>query len=301
MAETGNGPVERVAVLGAGGIMGFAMARNMARAGLEVRAWNRSREKCEALAEDGVEIVATPAEATDGASAIVTMLTDADAVLGVMGGQDGGLARRGRGTLWVQMSTVGIEGTERCLALAEQSGVEFVDAPVLGTKAPAERGELVVLASGPDEVRERCETIFGPIAKRTLWLGEAGAGTRLKLVTNSWILAVVEGLAETIAFAEGIGVDPSKLLEAIADGPLDLPYAQMKGRAMIEREFEPSFRLRLAAKDAQLVEEAAARHELDLPLLEAIRRRLDQGVDEHGDEDMAATVCTSLESIAPAG
>ncbi len=113
-------------------------------------------------------------------------------------------------------------------------------------------------------------------------------------MTNAWIVTVVEGGAETIALAEGMGVDPARFLEAISGGTLDLPYLQMKGRAMIERNFEPSFKLALAAKDAHLVSEAAARYGLDLPVLKAIEERMRQGVSEHGDEDMSATFLTSL-------
>jgi 3-hydroxyisobutyrate dehydrogenase len=278
------------AVLGAGGIMGFAMARNMARAGVDVRAWNRSREKAEPLAGDGATIAATPAEAARGAEVVVTILSDADAVVEAV---EPALAEAGERTVWAQMSTIGIDGTERCAALADRHGVMFVDAPVLGTKAPAERGELIVMASGPAEVRDRVEPLLHPIAKKILWVGEAGAGTRLKLVTNAWILTVVEGAAETIALAEGIGVDPQQFLEVLSGGPLDLPYLQMKGKAIIEREFEPSFRLALAAKDAALVEDAAARHSLDLPIVATVRARMEEGIHDHGDEDMSATYWTS--------
>ena len=126
-----------------------------------------------------------------------------------------------------------------------------------------------------------------------MWVGEAGAGTRLKLVTNSWVLTVTEGAAEAIALAEGLGVDPSLMFEALEGGALDLPYLRMKGKAILERNFEPMFRLELAAKDAALVEESAARHDLDLPMFAAIRRRLAEGAKEHGDKDMSATYLTS--------
>jgi 3-hydroxyisobutyrate dehydrogenase len=126
-----------------------------------------------------------------------------------------------------------------------------------------------------------------------MWLGEAGNGSRLKVATNSWILTVVEGGAETLALAEGMGLDPTLVLDAIAGGPLDLPYLQMKGKAIVKRSFDPSFKLALAAKDAALVQESADLHGLDLPVLETIRERFQQGVPEHGDEDMAATFLTS--------
>jgi len=289
-----------VAVLGAGGTMGFAMARNLARAGHAVRAWNRTRERAEPLTDDGAVVCDSPAEAAGGADVLLTMLSDGDAVLDAVDGERGALARVGDGVLWLQTSTVGEAATERCAELARRAGVGLVDAPVLGTRQPAEAGELVVLASGAEELRERAQPFFDVVGKRTLWLGEAGQGTLLKLVVNSWIVAVVEGGAETLALAEGLGVDPARFFEAIEGGTLDLPYLRVKGRAIAARDFTPSFRLALAAKDARLAEEAAARRGLELPALAAIRRRLEQGVPEHGDADLAATYLTSAPERARA-
>ncbi len=282
-----------IAVLGAGGVMGLPIARNLARAGFEVRAWNRSREKTEPLADDGVEIVASPAQAAEGAGMVLTILSDAEAVIAVMAGGGRALRAMGQDAIWIQASTIGEQGTERCIALAAEGGVGFVDSPVLGTKAPAEQGKLVVLASGHDDLRDRVAPVFDVIGQRTIWVGEAGSGTMLKLVSNTWILSLVEGSAEALALAEGVGLDPKLLLEAVAGGPLDLPYLQMKGNAIMQRNFEPSFRLALAAKDARLVEETARRHDLDLPLVTTIRERLDEGARENGDLDMCATYLTS--------
>jgi 3-hydroxyisobutyrate dehydrogenase len=284
---------ETVAVLGAGGTMGLPMARHIAKAGLEVRAWNRTREKAEPLADDGIEVLGTAAEAASGASIILTVLSDADAVIDTMEGSDGALAGVGEGAIWLQMSTIGIEGIERCAALAEQHGFVLVDAPVVGTKQPAEQGKLTVLASGPEGVRPRIEPIFEAVGQKTVWLGEAGTGTRMKLVINSWLLSLVEGLGETVAFAEGIDIDPARFLEVISGSPVDTDYAQLKGTMMIERSFEPAFKLGLAAKDAGLVLEAAQRHGLDLPMLETIKNQLLQATREHGDKDMAATYLAS--------
>ena len=282
---------ETIAVLGAGGTMGLPMARNLARAGFGVRAWNRSPDKAQPLADDGVQVLDSPAKAARGADVILTMLADADAVLESMQ-QALSTAPAGE-AVWLQMSTIGESGTERCIALAREHGLEFVDAPVLGTKQPAEQGKLVILASGPDRLKQRLEPIFDAVGQRTMWLGGAGQGTKLKLVTNAWIVAIVEGAAEAMALAEGEGLDPQLLLEAVKGGPLDLPYLQMKGQAIIARDFTPSFTLRLAAKDAGLVEEAARRRNLELPVVSAIRRRMEQGISEHGDKDMSATFLTS--------
>jgi 3-hydroxyisobutyrate dehydrogenase len=274
--------------------MGFAMARNLARAGFQIHAWNRSRDKAQPLTEDGAEIFDTPAEAAGGADLILTMLADADAVLETMEGDGGALsAELGREPAWLQMSTIGETGTERCIELARAHELEFVDAPVLGTKEPAEQGKLIVLASGPDRLRERLQPIFDTVGQRTMWVGGAGQGSKLKLVTNAWLVAVVEGAAEAFALAEGMGLDPQLLLDAVAGGPLDLPYLQLKGKAIIERNFAPSFSLKLAAKDARLAEEAAEHHGLDLPLVRTVRERMEEGIPEHGDEDMSATFLTS--------
>jgi 3-hydroxyisobutyrate dehydrogenase len=279
-----------VAVLGAGGTMGLPMARNIARAGLRVQGWNRTPEKARPLADDGVQVARDARAAVEGADVVITMLADADAVLEVMGEAIDAMREDG---VWLQTSTIGEAGIEACAALADRRGIRLVDAPVLGTKAPAEQGKLVVLGSGPEGLREGLAPIFDAIAQRTMWVGETGAGTRLKVVVNSWIVTVVEGGAETIALAEGMGVDPALMFEAIEGGALDLPYLRMKGEAIAKRDFDPSFSLRLAAKDAGLVGESAGRRDLDLPALEAIRRRLDEGVPEHGDEDMSATFLTS--------
>jgi 3-hydroxyisobutyrate dehydrogenase len=281
---------QSVAVLGAGSTMGLGMTRNIVRAGFPVRAWNRTLEKARPLEDDGAEVLGSPREAADGAEVILTILSDADAVIGAIGEA---VESARSDAIWLQMSTVGEAGTERCADFAEQHGLTLIDAPVLGTKQPAEEGKLVVLASGSEATRERVQPIFDAVGQKTIWVGEAGAGTRLKMVANSWVLTVVEGLSETIALAEGLGLDPNLLLDAIEGGALDLPYLRIKTKAIMERNFEPSFRLALAAKDARLIDEAAQRHEIDLPLFSTIRRRLADGVEAHGDEDFSATYLTS--------
>jgi 3-hydroxyisobutyrate dehydrogenase len=191
--------------------------------------------------------------------------------------------------VWLQMSTVGERGHATLAHLAAENGVAFVDAPVLGTKAPAEQGQLVVLASGPEEVREKCEPVFGAVGGRTVWLGEAGEGSRLKLVVNNWIVGLLGVLAETIAFARATGVEPQKFLETIEGGPLGLPYAQIKGGMMIEEEFPTSFSAKLARKDAALVLDAAGARGLDMAVAFAVAARFDEAIEAgHGEDDMAA-------------
>jgi 3-hydroxyisobutyrate dehydrogenase len=276
-----------IAFLGTG-TMGLPMARNVSETGLSVRAWNRSRERAEPLVEHGAEVVDSPAEAAEGAETLVTMLSDADAVLDSAADALGSLRSD---AVWVQMSTIGIDGFERCAELAKSRGVTLVDAPVLGTRKPAQNGELVILSSGPDEAIERAKPVFEAVGSRTLELGEAGAGTRCKLVVNSWLLGLTAVLAESISVAEVLEIDPQHLFDAIDGGPLDVPYARLKGKAMMSRSFDDvTFRLSLSRKDANLVLAAAQAEELPTPVLRAVAERLEWAErDGHGDEDMAAT------------
>jgi 3-hydroxyisobutyrate dehydrogenase len=273
-----------IAVLGTG-VMGAPMARNLAGAGHEVRAWNRTIEKAAALRDDLVEVHDDPAAAAAGADVVLTMLADADAVLEVARAVE--LAD---GQVWWQASTIGLEGIEQCADLASAAGVALVDAPVLGTRQPAEEGKLVILASGPDDALDACATLFDAVGARTVRLGDAGAGTRLKLAVNSWVLAVTQGTAETVALSQALGLDPNLVMEAVNGGALDLPYFRMKAKLMMDEEFPPSFALTLAAKDARLVVAAAERSGADVPMARAIAERLSEGAQAgHGDEDMAAT------------
>jgi 3-hydroxyisobutyrate dehydrogenase len=222
------------------------------------------------------------------------MLADAEAVLETMEGDRGALAGMSDGAVWAQMSTVGLAGTERLAALAAERGVDFVDAPVLGTRQPADEAKLVVLASGPEAAVRRCARVFEAVAGRVMSLGETGEGTRLKVVVNEWILGIVENVGETIAFAQAVGVDPRRFLEAIDGAAVGSPYAQVKGRAILEGSLQPSFTLRLARKDIGLVLEAAERHGVELPLAATVARQFDRAIElGHGEEDMAATYFAS--------
>jgi 3-hydroxyisobutyrate dehydrogenase len=281
-----------VAFLGTG-TMGLPMARNAAAAGLEVRAWNRSLDKARALEEHGVTVAANPAQAVERAGIVVTMLTDADAVIEVAE-RSGAFDAIAPGTVWAQMSTIGIKGIERCIEIARARDVELVDAPVLGTKQPAEAGELTVLASGPPDAIERCMPLFEAVGSKIVRLGEAGEGQRLKLVLNTWVVTLVESLAETIAVAEALGIDPELFLETIEGGALDVAYAHVKGRAMIARSFPESFKPSLALKDVRLVRDAAAEAGLEMPVLDAVERQFERAVEMgHAGDDLAAAYWAS--------
>jgi len=278
--------VSKVAVLGTG-IMGAGMARSLARSGFDVAAWNRSAEKARTLADDDITVVEKPEEAVAGASVVVTMLFDAASVEGVM---TGALDAMAGGAVWAQTSTVGLDGTAELAALARAHGVGFVDAPVLGTRQPAEQGQLTVLAAGPADLRDAVAPVFEAIGTKTVWVGEEpGAAHRLKLVVNAWVFSVVAGTAQSITLAERLGLDPQLFLDTIAGGALDAPYVQLKGRAMIAGDYPPAFAVDGALKDSGLIGDALRASGADDRLITAVNALFaDVAAAGRDGEDMAA-------------
>ncbi|MFN2557264.1 MAG: NAD(P)-dependent oxidoreductase [Nitriliruptorales bacterium] len=276
-----------VAVLGTGN-MGSEVARQLLDAETDLRVWDRTREKAEPLGDAGATISDSPAEAARGARFIITIVSEASAVEEVMNGENGALEGMDEEAVWLQMTTVGLE-IDRLIEVAQEHGVVFVDAPMINMKATGDQGELLVLPAGPEEVRERCQPILDAIGRTTTWLGEAGAASRLKLVVTSWLLGLAEALAETMALAEALEVDPSRFLEVIDGSQLGAPYAQTKAEQMMKREFEAGFPIRLAFNEARLIVDAGERNDLDLALARVIAGQLavTYGRD-HGEEDVAA-------------
>lgn len=273
--------------------MGAAMARNLCRAGLDVRVWNRTRAKAEPLADDGARVDESPREAVEGADVVLTMLFDAEATSTTV---RAAAPRLRPGMVWLQCTTAGLEGLEPLVELAREYQLTFIDSPVLGTRQPAEAGKLLVLASGPSSEQTGLSPVLDAIGARTVWVSEEpGAATRLKLVCNSWVLTVTHGVAEAMALADGLGVDPQNFLDAIEGGTLDMGYLRIKAEAIRSRDLTPSFSVSTAEKDAGLIVEAGrgAGVQLDVAAAgaERFRRAAEQG---HAEEDMAASYFASF-------
>ncbi|MFE7975197.1 NAD(P)-dependent oxidoreductase [Streptomyces shenzhenensis] len=285
-----------VSVLGTG-IMGAAMARNIARAGHAVRVWNRTRDKAQPLASEGVHVAADPAEAVHGADIVLTMLYDGDTVLEVM--REAAPALRS-GVVWVQSTTAGLDSVAALAGFARERGLVFYDAPVLGTRQPAESGQLTVLAAGPEEHRATVVPVFDAVGVRTVWTGEDGAeagATRLKLVANSWVLAVTAAGGEVVALAQALGVDPQSFFDLIAEGPLDMGYLRAKAGMILDGQLTPpQFAVATAEKDARLIVQAGERGHVRLDVAAATAERLARAAAQgHGDEDMAAAYFASFD------
>jgi 3-hydroxyisobutyrate dehydrogenase len=201
------------------------------------------------------------------------------------------------GTLWLQTSTVGIKDVQTAADVAADLGLVLVDSPVLGTRQPAENGELVVLASGPEAAREKAAPVFEAIGSRTLWVGAVGQGTRLKMVANAWVLGLTTAIAQSIALAEGLGLDPRFFLDAIAGTATDTPYAHLKGPAMIEREYPVAFGLAAALKDAELILEALREAGVPEELGAAVHGILARAAERV--DPAAVDLAASVEALSP--
>ncbi len=289
-----------IAVLGTG-LIGAPVARNLRKHGFTVRAWNRTAAKARALITDGIQAFDSPAEAVQGARIIVTVLKDGPSVQDAMHAAAPALKQ---GAIWLQLSTVGIEAIDTLATLADQLGLTFYDAPVQGTRQPAEMAQLVILASGPIEQRSVVQTVFDAIGKRTLWVSEkTGLSSRLKLALNNWAFALTHGLAESLALAKGLGVDPTLVVDVVTGGPMDSDYFQAKAAAILADNYATSFSIENAAKDARLVVEAAGLNGVQLDAAQAGLWRFERALAAgHGDKDMAASYLADVNAagaIAP--
>ena len=274
-----------VAVLGAG-IMGSAMTRNLAAAGLNTRVWDRSA-------------AATAPLAAAGAVVVITILPTADVVNSVI--FDGGVADAfADGCVWAQMGTIGIESTLRIRdrLAAQRPSVIFVDAPVSGSKGPAEQGQLLILASGSAAAADRVDPVFDILGRKTVWLGQVGQGSVVKLVVNAYMSILIEGVAETMELADRLGISHEQLAEAIEGGPLDAPIADAKLHKIDRGDYAPEFPLEWALKDVDLAISAAG--DQTPPLLAALSRQWHAAVAAgHGRQDVSAARL-ALPSASPA-
>src|SRR5579859_3470401 len=284
---------EPVAVLGIGA-MGHGMATSALRAGIPTIIWNRTPEATRDLSELGAQVADTAADAARRAAIVVTMVTDADAVISIALEQ-GMLGALVAGAIWVQMSTIGVAGIERVAAMVnvERPDVTLIDAPVSGSKDPAEDGQLTIFASGPDEARSRVAPLFDALGQRTIWVGPVGAGTRLKLVNNTWLAFSAEAIATSVALARRLGLETENVVDTLSGGTLVSPWQAAKLQRIAKGDFSAQFALSLALKDVRLA--LAAEGDNRLAVLGCLCEEWQQVVDQGlGDQDLTV-VARALE------
>lgn len=283
--------INNITVLGTG-IMGSALAKNLAAAGFAITVWNRTAASADQLAGiPNITVQHDLAAAVTQKDAVITMLFDGAAVTEVMQN-----APVSPGTIWLQMTTVGIPDTAALAQLAQDKELVFYDSPVSGTRGPAEAGKLIMLCAGPDQAT--VQPVLDAIGARTVWMGnEPGAATKLKLIVNSWVIALNNAAGELVSLTEGLGLDFAQLEEVIAGGVLDSPFMRIKAELVKNKAYDyPHFGVDTSSKDAQLILAAAKQAGVTLHGLAAHAQRLNYAAT-HGHEksDMSAAVLASFE------
>ena len=289
------GTPETVAVLGIGA-MGHGLAGSALRAGIRTIVWNRNKAATRDLAEAGAEVAETAAEAAQRAEIVVTMVTDTDAVLSIAR-EHGVLAALRPDAIWAQMSTVGVAGADKIadLVRTERRDVTFLDAPVSGSREPAERGELTIFASGPQEARPRITPFFNAVGQRTIWVGPAGSGSRLKVVNNTWLAFASEAVVSSMAVARRLGLPTETVVNAFSANALVSAWQEAKLQRIAKEEYSPQFSLELALKDVRLALQVTNDDQFAAlaGLAEEWQRALLRG---YGDEDLTV-VARTLEPL----
>jgi 3-hydroxyisobutyrate dehydrogenase len=262
------------------------MAASALRAGIPTIVWNRTPEAARDLAQLGAEVAETAADAARRAAIVVTMVTDTDAVISIAR-DEGMLGALAPGAIWAQMSTIGVRGIDRVVALVEKErpDITLLDAPVSGSTDPAEHGQLTIFASGADEARAPVTPLFDALGQRTIWVGPIGTGSRLKIVNNTWLAFATEAVAASVALARRLGLETETVVDALGGGPLVSPWQAAKLQRILKDDFEAQFALSLALKDVHLALEAAGEDRFVALrcLADEWQLAVDQGI---GDQDL---------------
>ena len=283
----------RVAFLGLG-IMGRSMAANLVKAGHEVAVWNRSPGKV----VEGARSAASPADAAAGVEVVWMCLSDTKAVEGVLFGANGIEQSLTSGMIIADSSTISYSATLRFAERVKTRGVDYVDAPMTGSKIAAEAGSLIFMVGGEESVLARLQPLFQAMGKQVFHMGETSKGQATKLAMNLQIAMIYEGFAEAVTLAAKLGVDVEKLLPLIQASMVRSGVVDYKAPFILKRDFSPNFPLRLMLKDIRLALDAAKESRVRLPGLEAVEEVYDVAAEEgHQDLDYAATL-TLLEKWA---
>lgn len=271
------------------GHMGLPMARNLLKAGYPVHVYNRTADKAAPLQEDGAVLHSTPGEAAAEAEVVFIMLTKGDAVAEVLNGEQGILAQTRPGTLIINMSTISPGEARELAQQTQQAGAVYVDAPVSGSVAPAQQGQLVILAGGSAEAVQDAQPYFDILGKHTIHFGEVGAGSSAKLSINLMLGITVLGISEALVIGEQAGLKREQLIEMIGQSAVATPMLNAKKDMLLNEDFPAAFMISLLSKDLGLLMDEARRDGIDLPLAAAADRTFAEAKENgKADMDMAA-------------
>jgi 3-hydroxyisobutyrate dehydrogenase-like beta-hydroxyacid dehydrogenase len=283
----------RVAFLGLG-IMGHAMAGNLAKAGHEVTVWNRTPGKL----VEGAGVAPTPAAAANGAEVVWLCVSDTAAVEKVLFGPDGVEQSLAAGAIIADSSTISPSATVKFAERVRAKGAAYVDAPMTGSKVGAENGTLIFMVGGEDDNIQRLNPLFAAMGKKIFRMGETGKGQATKLAMNLQIAMIFEGFAEALTLATKLGVDAKQLVSLIGATMVNSGVVEYKAPFILQRDFTANFPLRLMHKDILLALDAAKEARVKLPGLETVEEVYEMATEDgHRDLDYAATL-TLLEKWA---
>jgi 3-hydroxyisobutyrate dehydrogenase-like beta-hydroxyacid dehydrogenase len=279
---------QKIGFLGLG-IMGGAMAANILRAGYPLMVYNRTPEKCEPLAQLGAGVASDPRHLAHTAEVIIAMVTGPEALDVLLWGPQGAAAALNEKKVFINMGSVSPRYTRELAARLAPTGVTFIDAPVSGTKKPAEEGTLLILAGGREEAVTGLEPVLLTMGKKVIYCGDVGQGSMMKMFINLLLGLMMEGLAESLNFGRLGGLDLEAMLDTVFSGPLNCGLYQMKAPLLQQKNYPVAFPLKHMTKDFKFVVDTA--YELGAPvpvaqtLLHLYRTGWAQG---WGDEDISA-------------
>ena len=288
---------ETVGVIGTG-IMGGPMARNLAKAGFEVVAYNRTASRAEALRADGVAVASTIAEVGQTASVVITMVPDTPDVLAVVEG-DGGLAGAMReGSVLIDMSTISPAETRALAERLAERGIAMLDAPVSGGSWGAQQATLTIMVGGEAETFERCLPVFEAMGRSITLMGPSGMGQTTKLVNQILVAGTCAAVAEALVFAASQGADLLKTVEAVSGGAAGSWQLSNLGPRMAQRDFAPGFMVKLQQKDLRLILEAAQEQHVPLAVTGLARQYLTAVEAMGGGDEGTQAVVKAVEALA---
>ncbi len=271
------------------GIMGQAMAGNLVKAGFKVAVWNRNPEKCVPLVTLGATQLASPAEVAAKCDVTFAMVSDPAAALEVCCGETGVVAGISAGKGYVDMSTVDDVTSRRIAAAVAAAGGRFLEAPVSGTKKPAEDGTLIILAAGDRSLYEEALPAFEVMGKMSPYLGEVGQGAKMKLVVNMIMGGMLTAFCEGLSLGQKGGLDGAQILEILDAGAMANPMFKGKGAMLLKEDYTTSFPLKHMQKDMRLAIALGDSLGQPLPSAAAANESFKQARKEgYADEDIAA-------------
>jgi len=287
----------RVGFIGLG-IMGGGMAASVLRAGYDLTVYNRTRSKCANLERMGARIADTPAGAAKGAGVVITMLADPPAVREAVLGKNGVIEGLESGAVLVDCSTVDPETTAALRAAAESKGAKSLDAPVTGSRAAAEDGELVLMIGGEEGTIEKARPVLEAMSSKIMHAGPSGSGTMIKLCFNLFVSHMAASLAEALVLGVKSGLKPQMIIDAVMAGRIQSPYYEWKGGGIIDRDFSTNFSTKLMHKDTNLIMSAGYSLGVPLPVTAAVKELLQMAKGEGLSEEDFCSVVKVIEQNA---